>query len=269
LADTPQSQLDRILANTAHRPYPLPAGKWIMRQRWNDLLFAHWPMPAAAISAQLPPELAVDTFDDQGWLGVVPFWMDRVHHHLPFASQDVTLTVPTATRFAELNLRTYVRSRRTGRRGVYFFALECASPLAVTGARVLFHLPYFLAAMQYEQDGARMDYRSRRQLTGRSVQVELTYQPTGPASAPAQPGSLAHFLTERYCLFTQAGGRILRGDIHHEPWPLQPAEAKWRSNGLAAAHGFTLPEIAPVLHYSRELQVFVWPLTAEQDGLRS
>ena len=32
-----------------HRPWPLPAGPWVMAQRWHDLLFAHWPVPAADV----------------------------------------------------------------------------------------------------------------------------------------------------------------------------------------------------------------------------
>src|SRR5437762_1477591 len=31
------------LSRTAHRPWPLPHSAWRMRQRWCDLLFAHWP----------------------------------------------------------------------------------------------------------------------------------------------------------------------------------------------------------------------------------
>jgi uncharacterized protein YqjF (DUF2071 family) len=33
-----------ILSAVEHRPYQLPAGRRRMAQRWNDLLFAHWPI---------------------------------------------------------------------------------------------------------------------------------------------------------------------------------------------------------------------------------
>jgi hypothetical protein len=42
LADEIRSQR-AALAETTHRPWPLPAGAWLMGQTWYSLLFAHWP----------------------------------------------------------------------------------------------------------------------------------------------------------------------------------------------------------------------------------
>lgn len=242
-----------------HRPYSLPAGPWRLRQRWNDLLFAHWPIPAAEMAALLPAGLEVDTFEGYAWAGVVPFWMDDVHSRIV---GDLAVSVPTTRAFPELNLRTYVRSPRTGLRGVYFFSLDCASPLAVMGARVLFHLPYYFASMRRENTSEGIAYRSRRQLVSHSARFDATYRPLSgaPTASPSKPGSLEHFLTERYCLFTPFAGRMLVGDIHHMPWTLQPAEAEIRVNELPFAHGITTPNRPPVLHFSRELYVSIWPL---------
>ena len=50
----------------------------------------------------------------------------------------------------------------------------------------------------------------------------------------AQPGSIEHFLAERYCLYAEdAKGRIIRCEIHHPPWPLQLAEAELQQNSMA------------------------------------
>jgi uncharacterized protein YqjF (DUF2071 family) len=252
-----------ILSQTAHRPYPLPAGPWVMRQRWNDLLFAHWPVPAAMVAPHLPAGLEVDTFDGNAWLGVIPFWMDQVQQRPRVLGVSATVSVPGVRRFPELNLRTYVRSRRTGKPGIFFFTLECGSLLAVLGARVLFHLPYAWASMEHRESAAGIAYHSRRLLSRQSVAVDLTYRAIGPVAAPSVAGTLAYFLTERYCLYTLGFGRLLGGEVHHEPWPLQPAEAEWRTNELPAAYGLTLPEVAPVLQFSRSLPVFLWPLRAE------
>ena len=67
-----------ILSIAGHRPFPMPAAPWRMRQRWNDLLFAHWPVPKQALTGLLPAGLEVDTFDNWAWVGVVPFHMDLV-----------------------------------------------------------------------------------------------------------------------------------------------------------------------------------------------
>lgn len=265
-----QAAFDRSLDVFDHRPDAMPAGPWVMRQRWNDLLFAHWPIPAAVMAALLPASLEVDTFDGFAWVGVVPFWMDAVHNRLRFRKAVTpTIAVPTTRSFPELNLRTYVRSPRSGKRGVFFFSLDCASPLAVFGARTLFHLPYFLARMQRvaTPDGLT-SYASQRLFRRAPVRFDATFRslirnsPNDAAerSGPSQDGSIEHFLTERYCLFTPFGSRMLVGDIHHLPWTLEPAEAEIRVNEIPAAHGITLPNRPPILHFARELHVSIWPL---------
>ena len=35
----------------------------------------------------------------------------------------------------------------------------------------------------------------------------------------AEPGSLEHFLTERYCLYAEHDRKFFRAEIHHRPWP--------------------------------------------------
>jgi uncharacterized protein YqjF (DUF2071 family) len=245
-----------ILEKTSHRPWPLPPGHWHMSQRWNDLLFAHWPMPIAEIEAHLPEGLEADTFHGSAWIGVVPFWMDKIRvRGVP--------PIPGVTKFAELNLRTYVRDRRTGTPGVYFFSLDAASLLAVIGARTLFHLPYYWAQMSVQPRGDReFSYFSRRLLSGKPVQFAARYRGLGPTRRLAQsrPGTIEYFLTERYCLFTRDPlGRLLRANIHHIPWPLEDAEAEISQNDLASHIGLRFPNTPPLLHYSRRLAVYVWP----------
>jgi len=246
--------------DTAHRPFPMPARPWTMTQRWNDLLFAHWPIPIATMVGLIPASLDLDSFDGSAWLGVVPFWMSRIRARIP-GTQDSS--VPFSRSFPELNLRTYVRSKRTGRAGVFFFSLDAASPLAVAGARTLFHLPYFLANMQRATaaDGT-VRYKSRRLFTAKDAAFQAAYRGLGRPenTPPSQPGSIEHFLTERYCLFTTSRGRVLVGDIHHMPWPLEPAEAEFRRNDLPHAHGLVLPNQPPLLHFSRSLDVYIWGL---------
>jgi uncharacterized protein YqjF (DUF2071 family) len=266
MTEASEPDLNSILATTVHRPYPLPSGPWRLRQRWNDLLFCHWPVPPAAIQGLLPPGLEVDTFAGEAYLGVIPFWMDRVRTRLV---GNRTVSVPTTTSFPELNLRTYVRSHASGLAGVYFFSLDCASPLAVFGARTLFHLPYFPARISRATHAGLTHYQSRRQFASTPADYESTYGPDGsPRERPEAFGSdpLSRFLTERYCLFTPAFGRMLVGHIHHVPWPLEPAQAEIRINRIPRAHGIPLPDTAPILHFSRELHVLLWGLRADGPG---
>jgi len=241
-----------ILHAVAHRPWPLPSEPWVMTQTWHDLLFAHWPLDAAVMARALPAGVEVDCFDGQAWIAVVPFHMANV----------VPRGVPPwrwLSAFAELNVRTYVRVN--GRPGVWFFSLDAASRAAVATARALARLPYFNAAMRIERDADSgwIHYRSRRtDARGAPAELAARFRPVGPIVA-APPGSLEHFLTERYCLFTAtAAGRLYSVDVHHRPWPLQVAEAEIERNTMAAAAGIGLPPVPPLLHFAQRVDVVAW-----------
>ena len=223
-----------------------------MAQSWHDLLFAHWPVAATAMRALVPDELELDLFDGQCWVGVVPFWMSGVRAR-------GTPAAPRASRFAELNVRTYVT--RGGKPGVYFFSLDAASRLAVVAARAFYHLPYFFADMKAEADGEAIVYRSARR--SQSAEFRGHYGPTGPVVF-REPGPLEHWLTERYCLYTVDRNRVWRGEIHHAPWPLQDASAEIEVNTMAHAAGIELPNTKPLLHFAKRLDVLIWPLKKVQ-----
>lgn len=220
--------------------------------RWETLLFAHWPVDSALLSAQLPPALELDLFDGQAWLGIVPFRMSGVRlRGLP--------PIPGTSAFPELNVRTYVRHWE--RPGVWFFSLDAASPLAVIAARALYHLPYRHAEMACVENQANIDYSSRR--TERhfpSADFSAHYRPIGECFR-SRPGSLEHWLTERYFLFSaDNGGRLFSGRIAHDPWPLQPATAEIRSNTMTNGLGIQLSMPPALLHYAKSVDVSAWPI---------
>lgn len=43
----------------------VPDGIWIMRQTWNDVLFAHWPVDVSILRALVPSVLELDTYNGQ------------------------------------------------------------------------------------------------------------------------------------------------------------------------------------------------------------
>jgi uncharacterized protein len=219
-----------------------------MEQTWNDLLFAHWPIPPELMRALVPPQLSLDTLEGYCWIAVAPFHMTGVRPRL-------IPPIPRVSAFPELNVRTYVSFG--GKPGVWFFSLDAASRLAVWTARLSYRLPYFFARMKVEEKGGRIDYSSRR--VNGNAQLRAQYLPVRPVRLRA-PGSLEHWLTERYCLYTIARDSVFRAEIHHEPWPLQDAEAEISQNTMAKAAGIELPQMAPVLHFAKRLQVLVWPL---------
>lgn len=239
-----------MLDDTAHRPWPLPRQPWILRMRWHDLLFMHWPVPATAIRSYIPPSLTIDTFEGWAWIGVVPFRMaDVAPRFVP--------AVPWLSAFAELNVRTYVTVG--GKPGVWFFSLDAANPVAVEAARDVFHLNYYNAWMRCDRHGDAVEYQSTRRHRGAPpATLSARYRPTGPVYHSV-PRGLEAFLTERYCLYAaNRRGRVWRGEIHHARWPLQPAEAEIEDNTMTQQIGLALPNTQPLLHFTRRLDVVGW-----------
>jgi len=218
-----------------------------MEQTWNDLLFAHWPIPPAVMRRLVPSVLELDTFDGQCWVAVTPFHMSGIRARwMP--------RLPGLSAFPELNVRTYVV--HDDKPGVYFFSLDAGSRIAAWTARMTYHLPYFYARMRAAGHDGWIQYHSLRDSV---AELNARYRPVAAIQIRA-PGSLEHWLTERYCLYTVLRNSLYRAEIHHGPWPLQDAGAEFSKNTMAGAAGIQLPEIQPLLHFAKRLDVLIWPL---------
>lgn len=211
----------------------------------------HWPIPQGALRTLIPDRLEIDTFDHAAWVGLTPFTMWGVRP--PFLP-----ALPILSQSHELNLRTYVHLG--GVPGVWFFSLDASNPLAVFGARLVFHLPYFNARMALKQHGQTIYFNSRR-AERLAPPAEFDAAWTGGEKLPeAEPGSLEFFLTERYCLYAARRGRLYRARIFHAPWPLHQAGLLSFRSTMIEALGLPTPGGEPLLHYAESLRVGVWPL---------
>jgi hypothetical protein len=220
-----------------------------MGQTWDDLLFAHRRVDADLVRELLPHGLELDTHDGEAWLGVAPFVVTGLRLR-------GTPALPFVSTFRELNVRTYVTAG--GKPGVWFLSLDASSGLAVEAARWLYKLPYYRARIAVERTGGWIAYSCARAEGVRPHVFEGRYRPTGPAAEPA-PRTLEHFLTERYCLYTQDRGRLMRAEIHHTPWPLQPADAEIDLDTMPPDR-LEVVDQDPILHFSRRQDVVIWPL---------
>jgi uncharacterized protein YqjF (DUF2071 family) len=230
-----------------------PDAAVVQRPAWHDLSFLHWRVPAAQLRALVPTTLEIDTFDDEAYVGLVPFTMTKVRPRW-------APPIPGLTSFHETNVRTYVHHRGADP-GVWFFSLDAASRLAVLAARTLFHLPYHPARMTLEWREREVSYASERvRPPPLPATCRVTCRPVG-APAAARLGSREHFLAERYLLYTQdRRGRLLRGQVHHAPYPLQPAEVIACDESLLAAAGIVRPAEPPIAHYASGVEVEIFAL---------
>ena len=242
----------RVTRVRTHRPWPLPRRPWVMGQTWTHLLFAHWSVAPELLGQVVPAQLPLDTFHGRAWVAVTPFGVRNLRARW-------ALPVPYLSAFPEINVRTYVTG--DGKPGIYFFSLDADSALAVAAARRLYRLPYFRARMKIEPDGDGIRYLSARTSPEAPAPAgfRARYRPIGE-TFQSQPGSIEHWLTERYCVYTlDEQLRVLRGDIHHPPWPLRAAEADIEVNSMTAEIGLDL-DGDPLLHYAQRQDVVFWPL---------
>ena len=222
------AEIDRLAP--CRRPNERVAGYHV----WSDLLFAHWRVPVELLRPLIPRELEIDTFEGDAWLGLVPFHMSGVRPRwfpaMPFVSE-----------FHETNIRTYVHFK--GRDpGVWFISLDAACRVALEVARWKWHLNYFHAEMDLRREGDEVRYSSRRidSRSPRRADVDITArigEPLNPEpGVSVEPGTLEHFLAERYVLYANDHrGRLLRGRVHHSPYPLRSAEIVSCRQTLASA----------------------------------
>ena len=245
----PSAGIDRLA------PTRRPGGHPVGYQRWRALSFLHWRVPASVLRPLVPAELALDDFGGSCFVGLVPFTMHGVR-------PAWAPSVPWLSHFHETNVRTYVHLY--GRDpGVWFFSLEAANRLAVWLARRGWGLPYHHARMSLSMaaDG-RIDYASTRRAGGAICNVTAL-----PLTAPAAvaPGTLEHFLIERYVLYAVRGGRLHQGRIHHAPYPVQKARVVGYEETLLAAAG--IPRAGePIGHYASGVDVEIFRLKAVARG---
>jgi uncharacterized protein YqjF (DUF2071 family) len=239
----------------------VPLGRFAMRQAWCDVLFLHHAMEPAALAAHLdlPPGLELSCFGGTAWLGVVPFRMEGV-------KLMGWMALPTAHAFPELNVRTYVHPVGVPEAGgVWFASLDATSRLAVWGGRRGFGLPYHHARMHIDKRDGWTHYRCRRARDPALV-FEGRYRPHG-TPAPAAPGSLEAWLVERYRLYARdRRGGLVRAEVQHPPWPLQPVELDITTCTLAAPFGVPSATTFDHATFARRVDVRVGPPVPSAPG---
>jgi uncharacterized protein YqjF (DUF2071 family) len=216
-------------------------------QRWDRLLFLHWAVPAELLRPLVPARLELDTWQGRAYVTMTPFTVRRAHLR-------AVPPLPGISTFHEINVRTYVRLAGA-EPAVWFFSLDAASAVAVAAARLSLRLPYCYARIARGTDGSRQTYDAARLLPDARAAFSGSWT-SGVGASPAQPGTLEHFLVERYVLFSRAfGDKLFRVQVDHKPWPLQPAHDVQVRQTLASADGLPQLEGDPLAQYSEGVDV--------------
>lgn len=248
-------EIDRLAA--MQRPVGRAAGY----QRWSDLLFLHWRISPAEIAARLPESLSVDMFDGSAWVGLVLFRMSGVR---PWWSPSI----PGISAFPETNVRTYVHYRGDDP-GVWFLSLDAASSLGARIGRLKWGLPYHRSTMHVRRRGLQVRYECERLWPGRmgvggTVEAEAGDLLGGLdyhfELGQAIPGSIEHFLIERYILYTRKKARLFRGRVHHSPYPLREARLLYADQSWMKELGLHIDRPPDHVLFSEGVSTEIFPL---------
>jgi uncharacterized protein len=227
-----------------------PDGSAVMEQRWEKILFLHWPVPEVVIRSLVPAPLEIDTFDHSGWMGITPFRLTR----LRIPPMPV---IPGFDAFNELNVRTYVHYQ--GMPGIYFLSLDASKLIPAVAARIFYQLPYFSAEIDYSDLEGAYTFRMKRDLDP-DAGFRANWRRGVRLRAP-DTESLAFFLIERYGFFAVTGNTVSLTRAYHSPWILEEAMVE---NCESTLHkGLGMPELTttPLTHFSDGVDVQLWPPT--------
>jgi uncharacterized protein YqjF (DUF2071 family) len=232
----------RAVDQVGHRPWPLPERPWSQAQTRVDSLLAFWPVAPLELARTLPPELAIDTFEGEAWVGVSAALVANLRlRGLP--------PVPGLASSGQLEVRTPVVVG--DRPGNWLLSLELGNAVLVEAAKRTQRLPAQRARIDFEEEADGVRFSAERD----GLAFLARYAAVGEA-AQAAPGSLESFLVERYALYTADGGRLYRADLHHAPWRLQPATVSIEVATLAPV----ALEGPPLALYAAEQDVLAWSL---------
>ena len=217
-----------------------------MAHRWEQLTFLHWPYDPEVVQALLPDGLSVEPYDGRAWVGLVPF-------HMTVRAPGVP-PLPWLSYFPETNVRTYVTGL-DGVSGVWFFSLDASRLPAVIGGRAL-NLRYCWSRMRLGRRGAVVRYRCERRWPGGAARNDTEVVVGEPIPA-GELTELDHYLTARFRLWTVLGGRPVRMQAYHEPWPLRRAAVRRLDDTLVRAAGLPAPTGDPIVHFSDGVEVSI------------
>lgn len=237
---------DRSVEQVSPDPPPWDR-RAVLRQRWSELAYFHWPYEPVAVQRLLPAGVRVDTFDGAAWVGLIPFEMRDVQ----FGRMPPMRRLGT---FVEVNVRTYVTDA-LGRRAVWFFSLDVPRAAAVVMARSVFGLPYCWAHAEHTVDGDRHRYQTQRrwpadQLAGADIRFRVAAR-----LADSETAGLDSFLYARWAMVAHRRQQLSYGRVDHPRWPLYRVDGVEIDQTLIEAAGLPTPEGAPHAHYSPGVDV--------------
>lgn len=214
---------------------------WIASQEWHDVLFLHFQVDPHEIKPYILPELELDLFEDQAWIGLVLFKVkgNRLRWLPP---------VPGVSSFLQVNIRTYVTYKEM--QGVYFLNLDVNNPMIVKMGKMRGLLPFRFADMQSIRSENTITFNNRCQSRkGAEEKLSVTFEPFDKV---VDKGAFERWFAERYHQWFKQNNHLFRIDIQHLPWELQQVQYSVNANTKLSFLKHSHLQNHPIAHYSKQ-----------------
>jgi len=229
---------------------------WVGQQGWHDVLFMHWPVPYELLKPYVPDPFTIETYEGQAWITVILFQAKNSR----LRGMPTSMSYPS---FLQINTRTYIQF--DGEPGIYFLSVDVNHLPIVASAKGILKLPYELAEMEIAKNNDHILFKSKRVRSNLSITgITANYQPLTERIANPQ-GTLAYWLTERYCFWMIKGKRIIKGPLSHLPWELYDVTLDLYMTDIIPFIPTKYLKTNPVVHYGKTVHAYLHPF--EQSGI--
>ena len=182
-----------------------------MRGRWENLIIRTYKCGQTALQKYLPKDVELDLWQGEALVSMVAFNFSKVNFF--------GIKVPFHQDFAQINFRTYVKSKKDGTKGVLFLRELAPKPIIALMANLVYNEPFYFLNVKNKYSsnpkGQQMMYHFKRgQKTGKVV-IQAAKK-----ALDLTTGTLAKFTVDRYVSFVKSTFSTLanRYDIGHRPW---------------------------------------------------
>ncbi|QDP99662.1 DUF2071 domain-containing protein [Lysinibacillus fusiformis] len=220
---------------------------WLVTQKWQDVVFLHWPIAPHELRQHIPKELNLDLFENKAWLGIVLFQVkgNRLRFMPPF---------PRMSSFLQINVRTYVTYKE--RKGIYFFNSDVGSAVIAQIASLGHFLPYRHAEITLGRmrniRSILHNYRTKKAYESFHVTFE-------PMAGEIENHAFENWLVERYHSWMKGKKNLIRVDISHMPWRLQRVNAFVEMNTMAPFIKSAIQDNQPIAYYAKSRTARIFP----------
>ena len=178
--------------------------------RWSNLILLTYAVPPELLRRRLPIELEPDARDGRAFASLVAFDF--------LQTRVLGVAWPGFRNFPEVNLRFYVRDRRSGERGVMFVKEFVPQRFVAWVARRVYNEPYQAVPMRsvVNVSGAMISVAHEFTAGGRTNSISATGDVA--TTCPAETSDEHFFKEHRWGFGRTRSGKCVRYEVVHPAW---------------------------------------------------